>query len=409
MTARLNTKREMTRMTRRHDLPRRRRERRRITRLAERRYDPGRVTPQTEAELEFRWAAMRTGFWLGWLSIAAVLAALALGLAREHRPHIVALTFAAALAHTVAMLVPWRRLLAARRGRLLLDLWSAGLIGFVTALVGLAGAGSNFDLILFLVLPFIATVQTGRRRVFWLGAAAAAFAGAMALAPAPLGAGAVSLRAALLAAAVVLALGLSRAVAREAAARAEASARADLEHALLAEAHHRVTNSLQTVADLLLLARPGNGGETGAFDDTAARIRSIATVHRLLAETRGGRIAAEALLERVAHALDPLIAVEADHVELEAATAQRLGVVANELIANAVLHGRPPISARLAAGPPLRLRIEDAGDGVAEAPPGLGLQLVEQVVSQGLGGEFTLERLPQGGTRAEVSVDPEWT
>lgn len=388
--------------------PRRRRERRSSS-VAEPRYDQGRVAPHSEVEFEFRCASMRTGFWLGWLSVAAVLAALALGLAREHRVEILWLTIVAALAHAVAMLVPWRRWLAARRGRLLLDLWSAGLIGFVTVLVLLAGARANFDLLLFLVLPFLATVQTGRRLVLWLAIAATAFGGAMALAPEPLGAGAVFLRAALLAAAAVLALGLARAVGREAAARTEASARAELEHLLLAEAHHRVTNSLQTVADLLLLARPTNGGGARAFDDTAARIRSIATVHRLLAESRGGRIAAEALLERVAHALDPRIVVEADHVDLDAATAQRLGIVANELLANAVLHGRPPISARLQGGAPLRLSIEDAGDAAAEAPAGLGLRLVEQVVRQGLGGEFRLERLRQGGTRAEVSVDRERT
>jgi two-component sensor histidine kinase len=357
-----------------------------------------------EVELEFRWRAVRAGFWLGWLSIGAALTGLLLGLAPDQRPLLLGLVLAAAFAHTVAMAVPWRRWLAATRGQLLLDLWSGGLIAFVALLILLAGAHENFDLLLFLVLPFIATVQVGWRRGLWLGLAAVAFAVAMAIAPAPLPLGAVAMRALLLAVAVLLALGLARATAREAAARAEASARAELEHALLAEAHHRVKNSLQTVADLLLLARP-EGADGRAFDHTAARIRSIAAVHRLLAEARGGVVASDAVLGAVAAAVGPEVIVEADAIELDAAVAQKLGVVANELIANAVQHGRPPVTVGLERGQPLRLRIEDAGGGSDGIHQGLGLQLVRQVVEQGLGGCFTLGSRPAGGTRAEVTFE----
>ena len=57
-----------------------------------------------------------------------------------------------------------------RRGRALLDLLCGGLIGFVAVLV--AGGGPNFALLLFLTAPFIAVVQTGRRRALWLAASA---------------------------------------------------------------------------------------------------------------------------------------------------------------------------------------------------------------------------------------------
>lgn len=358
-----------------------------------------------EADLEFRWAAMRAGFWLGWLSLAAVLVALSLGLAAQYRTHLVVLTAAAALAHAAAVAVPWRRWLGARRGVLLLDLWSAALIGFVTLLVVVAGARASFDLLLFLVLPFIATAQAGGRRALWLAVAAGGFALAMALAPDPLPVADVAMRGALLAAAVVLALMLARAVGRQASARAEADARLELEHALLGETHHRVKNSLQTIADLLLLARPA--GEAGRpFDDTAGRIRTIGAVHRLLAEARGHSVGAPALLERVAHAVDSTIAVEADPVQLAPAEAQQLGVVANELLANAVQHGRRPVIVRLDAGRPVRLIVDDAGNGCDGHVPGLGLELVEQVVGHGLKGRFTLGPRAGVGTRAEVAFDP---
>ncbi len=364
------------------------------------------MTAQPQAELESRWRALRVGFWLGWLSVAAVLVALALDLPARHRGAVLALTIAAAFGNAVVMAIPWRRWLGAIRGRLLLDVWTAGLIGFVALLVVLAGARADLELLFFLVLPFIATAHTGWRRALWLATAATAFGLVSALAPASLAGGAIALRATLLAAAVLLAFVLARATRQEAAARAEANARAELERTLLAEAHHRVKNSLQTVADLLLLARPRDASAR-AFDDTAARIRSIAAVHRLLAEARGGTVGADELLRDVASGIDPTLRVEAGRVALEAATAQRLGMVANELIANAVQHGRPPVEIRLLAGHPLVLRVEDAGPGANGTPAGLGLQLVRQVVERGLRGRFSLAPRPGGGTVAEVSFEPD--
>ncbi len=356
---------------------------------------------QRSSDLEARLGALRAGFWLGWLSIAAVVAGLTLGLSTRDPVALAALTAAAAAANAAMTFVPWRRWLTASRGQVLLDLWSGGLIAFVSALVVIGGANAGFDLLLFLVAPFLATVHHGRRRVVWLTVAAAAYGAVMALAPDPLEAGAVAMRLALLAAATTLALALARMVQREAAARAQASARADLEHALLAESHHRVKNSLQTVADILLLGRPaGAGAQT--FDETAERIRSIAAVHRLLAERRGAAVSAPALLEAVAAAAVVDATFEADERDLDPACAQQLGVVANELIANAARHGRPPIRVLLHGDDPMVLEVVDAGQPPADYDERLGLQLVRQVVERGLQGTFTLSAATPVGTRAEV-------
>jgi hypothetical protein len=168
------------------------------------------------AELEARLGALRAGFWLGWLSIAAVVAALALGIHTRHPVALIALTAAASAANAAVTLVPWRGLLAAARGRLLLDLWSAGLITFSCTLVVLAGARADFDLLLFLVAPFLATVHRAWRRVLWLAVAAVSYPVVMALAPAPIGTAEVAMRLALLLAATVLALALAAVVGREA-------------------------------------------------------------------------------------------------------------------------------------------------------------------------------------------------
>lgn len=347
-------------------------------------------------EFGFRFAAVQVGYWLGWASIVVVLTGLAFDGDARHRWLLVGATLAAAAGNTAAMLIPWREWLSARRGRLLLDLWCGGLIAFVALLV--TTAGSSFTVLLFLVVPFIAVVQAGWRRGFWLAASAGTCAVVAALIP--LSAGATTIRLMLVAVAAAVALVLARAIRVEAAAHRRAAARAALERTLAQEANHRIKNDLQTAADFLLLARPdGAGGD--AFDETAARIRSIATVHRLLTES-GDRVDGGALLRSVTAGAPVPVEVEAEPVAFDAATAQKLGIVANELVTNAFRHGAPPIRVRLEAGRETRLRVEDGGAGTPRAP-GFGLSLVRRMVEQGLDGRFELRAAATGiGTCAEV-------
>src|SRR5439155_22800083 len=135
---------------------------------------------------------------------------------------------AAAAGNTVAMVIPWRELLGTRRGRVLLDLWCGGLIAFVAMLV--VTGGSSFSLLLFLAAPFIAVVQIGWRRAFWLAIVIGTCSVVAALIP--LSAGATAMRLALVAAAVTVALVLMRAIRHEAAAHKRAAARAEIARTL---------------------------------------------------------------------------------------------------------------------------------------------------------------------------------
>ena len=339
-------------------------------------------------ELGFRFAAVQVGYWLGWASIVVVLAGLAFDVGARHRWLLVGLTLAAAAGNTVAMVIPWREWLASRRGRVLLDLWCGGLIAFVALLV--VNGGSNFALLLFLVVPFIAIVQIGRRRGFWLAASVGTCAIVTALIP--LSAGATAMRLALVAAAVAVALLLMRTIGREA-------ARAELARTRVQEADHRIKNDLQTAADLLLLGRP-DGGEGTAFDETAARIRSIATVHRLLTEAED-RVDGASLLRSITAGAPVPVTVDAEPQEFDAATAQKIGLIANELVTNAFRHGAPPIVVRLSGGESTRLSVDDNGGGI-ERGAGFGLDLVRRMVEHGLDGSFELRTQAGGGTRAEV-------
>jgi two-component sensor histidine kinase len=357
----------------------------------------GEATENANLELGFRFAAVQVGYWLGWASIAVVLAELALDVTARHRWLLVGSTLAAAAGNTAAMVVPWRDWLGTRRGRLLVDLWCGGLIAFVALLV--AAGGSTFSLLLFLAVPFIAVVQIGWRRGFWLAVVAGTCS--MVAALIPLSAGATAMRLALVGAAVAVTLVLVRTIRREAAGHTRAAARAELERTLAQEANHRIKNDLQAAADLLLLGRP-DGTDGTAFDETAARIRSIAMVHQLLTEGGDGdRVDGAALLRRITAAAPVPVTVEAEPSAFDAATAQRLGLVANELITNAFRHGAAPIVVRLSGGGLARLCVDDRGGGV-EGAAGFGLGLVRRMVEQGLDGRFDLRPRSGGGTRAEV-------
>ncbi|HEX3225400.1 MAG TPA: sensor histidine kinase [Gaiellaceae bacterium] len=346
-------------------------------------------------ELGLRVATVQVGWWLGWASVIVVGTGISLDAGAHHVALLVALTVAAAAANGAAMTLPWREWLAKRRGQLLLDLWSAGLLGFVALLV--VAGGSSFALLLFLVAPFIAVVQTGRRRIFWLVATAVTCAVSTALAP--VSTSETAMRVVLVASIVALALILTRAIRREAVAQAHAAIQVEVARTFAAEASHRIKNDLQTVADLLLLGRP-IGTDGVAFDETADRIRSIATVHRLLSETEGF-VDGPALLRGVTAFAPVPVAIDADHATFDAATAQKVGIVANELVTNAFRHGAEPIEVRLTTGTVTRLSVDDRGTGAVERD-GLGLALVRRLVEQGLHGRFELSRRAGGGMHAEV-------
>jgi two-component sensor histidine kinase len=128
-------------------------------------------------------------------------------------------------------------------------------------------------------------------------------------------------------------------------------------------------------------------------------------VHRLLTQAEDA-VDAGALLESIAEGAPVPVLVEAEPVALDASTAQKLGIVANELITNAFQHGASPIVVQLGGLGRIRLRVDDSGSGI-ESSTGLGLELVRLVVEQGLHGRFDLTALPGGGTRAEVAFPGE--
>ena len=180
-----------------------------------------------------------------------------------------------------------------------------------------------------------------------------------------------------------------------------------LKDELMREIHHRVKNNLALVASLLSvsasLASPEARHE---LQDAVARVESVASLYDLLAlQGSYDRVDAAEYLGRVVAAARVAagerrgaeIGFQGERILLAQKRAVHLGLVAAELLTNALKYAYPggagPIRVRLLrSGSLLVLRVEDEGVGLeGEAPePGTGLTLVRSLV-RGLEGELRFE------------------
>jgi two-component sensor histidine kinase/putative methionine-R-sulfoxide reductase with GAF domain len=199
-----------------------------------------------------------------------------------------------------------------------------------------------------------------------------------------------------------------------------------IKSALLQEMHHRVRNNLQTISALLAMQlrrmEPGSQGAK-ALRESAARIQSIAAIHNLLSREDVGVTTVSAVTRQVVESAQATLvmseapvrfATMGDPVRVGSRDATVLALVINELISNALSHGlaaeggRIEIEATLAEGT-VTVEVRDDGPLHPQAPrpshsSGLGLQIIETLVSEDLGGSFRLVRDEERGwMRACVS------
>jgi two-component sensor histidine kinase len=174
----------------------------------------------------------------------------------------------------------------------------------------------------------------------------------------------------------------------------------DRAEALLREVNHRVANSLQIASSFVQLqAREvTDAAATAALKETLARIRAVAQVHKRLYTSSDVasvdlRDYLTALADNLQHSLAPSISIRVEAESLRASTdrAVSLGVIAAELITNAVKYAYPEgeageIRVRLAADGETRgvLTVEDDGPGMRGGPPtrtGVGGEIIAAMAS----------------------------
>jgi len=183
---------------------------------------------------------------------------------------------------------------------------------------------------------------------------------------------------------------------------------------LLREIHHRVKNNLQVVSSLLRLQASTQEDPAVhlALQEAQERVQAIALIHQKLKHAPDfsqldlpGYV--QTLAERLVRSYASVPAlidlrVQVAAVELGPDVPVPLGLILNELVANALQHAFPPGqggSLDIEIGPDgqgrIRLRVADSGQGLPESVDlesgGLGFQLVRALTDQ-LGGTLELER-----------------
>ncbi len=181
---------------------------------------------------------------------------------------------------------------------------------------------------------------------------------------------------------------------------------------LLQELQHRVANSLQIIASVLMMsARKVQSEETrGYLKDAHNRVMSIAALQHQLAATSTDKIALRNYFTQLCQSLGASMIHDPDQIKLDvdiddsvvgADASISLGLIVTELVINALKHAFPGDRAgRILVDYHSRqdgwaLAVSDDGvgfsAGATDTPPGLGTSLVEALAKQ---------------LRAQVLVEP---
>jgi two-component system, sensor histidine kinase PdtaS len=190
---------------------------------------------------------------------------------------------------------------------------------------------------------------------------------------------------------------------------------------LLQEVRHRVANSLQIIASVLLQsARKVLSEETrGHLHDAHQRVMSVAALQQQLASSELGEVELRGYLVKLCDSIaasmihDPSrlsLEVDARPVAIDSRASISLGLIVTELVINALKHAFPEgqggriLVSYHADGPNWTLSVTDDGVGFPGDPEsvtrGLGSSIVEALARQ-LGGEV---QITSGGRGAVVRV-----
>jgi len=188
------------------------------------------------------------------------------------------------------------------------------------------------------------------------------------------------------------------------------------------ETHHRVKNSLQMIAAMIDLRLMDSAPMVPASElrQLGLHINSLAVVHELLTEQArqdglGDYLAAKELLERLLPVLEALagsrpLHFDIEDVRLSARQANALPLVTNELVSNALKHGRGDIDVTLRiVGNEAVLTVTDNGPGFPtdfdpRRAARTGLELVERLSRWDLSGTIRYETRDCGGAAIVLTL-----
>jgi PAS domain S-box-containing protein len=192
------------------------------------------------------------------------------------------------------------------------------------------------------------------------------------------------------------------------------------------ETHHRVKNNLQIISAMIDMQLM-NGGESIAvaeFKRLSSHVRTLSAVHDLLTrEAKEEAVPQQTLsLEDVLYKLLPVhqqtaphcrITAQIEDVPLPGRQGISLALVVNELISNAIKHGKGTVEIVVAKEDrQVTVTVCDDGPGFAEdfdpkKAANTGLELVSSLVQWDLAGQVRFGNQPQGGAEVTLSFPAE--
>jgi two-component sensor histidine kinase len=178
---------------------------------------------------------------------------------------------------------------------------------------------------------------------------------------------------------------------------------------LFREIHHRVTNSLQLVHSTLSIQLKllDNNEARAQVAQAASRVLAIAAVHRRLYQDRSpdaadARTYMRALLDDMKALLpfagDRRLGLDMEAFRLSADNLAHLGLIAVELVTNALKHGRGSIELAVRQEEDcLKIVVSDEGTGIPAsfdpaARDGLGLKIVSAMAGPARGAAIEVDR-----------------
>jgi two-component sensor histidine kinase len=190
---------------------------------------------------------------------------------------------------------------------------------------------------------------------------------------------------------------------------------------LFQEVHHRVKNNLQVVSSILTMQslQVADAAARTALQRALDRVHAMGLVHQTLyLRNEASEVEVSTYLDSLARSLEATydtegrgiaVHVAADGVVVDLERAVPLGLLVNELMANALKHafpegrrGRVAVGLHAAQGG-WQLTVEDDGIGLPDLPKGgIGLMLVRGLARQ-LDGAVETARGETGGTVVRVT------
>jgi len=188
----------------------------------------------------------------------------------------------------------------------------------------------------------------------------------------------------------------------------------------MTETHHRVKNSLQVISALVDM-QIGIGAETVPISELkrlSQHIRALAAIHDILThQTKDGGEAEKISIQLTLENLQPLLqgmmagrglTFQVEDVAVPLRQATSLAILTNELVSNAIKHGRGDVGIVFTRQENQgRFEVWDEGEGFPVGFDPLlsantGVELVETISRFDLQGEITYENRDQGGARIVV-------